>query len=265
MVATQVYYKQGFQKSVLDTHSWRKVDNSVSFIIPYLNKAQSVLDIGCGPGLILIDLANYVKSVTGIDPSEGVIEIANRTLSSFAQLYQDRVSFSIGSAYEIPFHDNLFEVVFAHQVVIHLADPVKGIEEMIRVCKPGGYVLVKDADLDMFTIFPKKYQTGINYYLKRSNTSSQRQAGRLLKVNFLDAGAREEDITFTSSVWNVNSPYERHRWADDVIERIKTGREIDYTADKASLDKTINTYTAWANDPEANMFMPHGEVAYKKV
>ena len=52
----------------------------------------------------------------------------------------------VGDVYQLGLADAAFDVVHAHQLVQHLADPVAALREMRRVCKPGGLVAVRDAD-----------------------------------------------------------------------------------------------------------------------
>ena len=50
-------YTHGHHASVLRTHSWRTVENSASYLVPYLHEGARILDVGSGPGTITIDLA----------------------------------------------------------------------------------------------------------------------------------------------------------------------------------------------------------------
>ena len=60
----------------------------------------------------------------------------------------------VGDVYQLGFADAAFDVVHAHQLVQHLADPVAALREMRRVCKPGGLVAVRDADYSAMTWHP---------------------------------------------------------------------------------------------------------------
>ena len=57
-----VYYKKGLQKEVSDTHSWRNVENSMAFMIKFINANHSILDVGCGPGTITNDKEKKVPN-----------------------------------------------------------------------------------------------------------------------------------------------------------------------------------------------------------
>jgi len=53
-------YTHGHHDSVLRSHRWRTAENSAGYLLPHLHAGQSLLDIGCGPGTITLDLARLV-------------------------------------------------------------------------------------------------------------------------------------------------------------------------------------------------------------
>lgn len=255
----QAYYSKGFSKAVSDTHNWRTVENAVPFIIPYLKKDQKLLDVGCGPGLILKDLANYVDEVVGIETGKELVEIARN------QCDNPNVTFEQATAYDLPFDDNSFDVVFASQVIIHLEDPVKGLKEMARVCKPGGFVCVKDADLELFTIYPEQYAPAIKEaYFARSPSTTSRIAGRELKANALKAGYGNDDIRYTTSTWSAGDHPGRKWWSDMYIGRLRNLNELDHEKDKQMINVAIKAWEQWTEDNEGVVILNHGEIVYKK-
>ena len=105
---------------------------------------RAVLDVGCGPGTITVDLAARVPEgqVTGIDAAAGVLAEARPKPSAAGQA---NVTFETGDVYRLAFDDATFDVVHAHQVLQHLSDPVAALTEMRRVCRPGGLVAAATA------------------------------------------------------------------------------------------------------------------------
>jgi ubiquinone/menaquinone biosynthesis C-methylase UbiE len=99
-------------------------------------KNWDVLDAGCGGGRYSAAWAKLgVKSVTGVDFSEiGIQTARERTASRFSN-----VKFEIGDVLAIPFPDNSFDCSFSNGVLHHTRDWKKGIHEMVRVLKPGGF------------------------------------------------------------------------------------------------------------------------------
>ena len=68
---------------------------------------------------------------------------------------QANIVFATSDVHALDFPDDTFDVVHAHQVLQHVADPVQALREMRRVCKPGGVVGVRDSDYAGFIWFPQ--------------------------------------------------------------------------------------------------------------
>ena len=94
-----------------------------------------MLDVGCGPGTITVDIARRVApgTVLGIEPVPEPLERARENAAGL-----DNVDFAIGDVYALDHPDDTFDVVHAHQVLQHLTDPVAALREMLRVCRPAG-------------------------------------------------------------------------------------------------------------------------------
>lgn len=261
MTSEQAYYSKGFSKEVSDTHSWRTVSNAVPYVIPYLKKSDKLLDVGLGPGTILRDFANYVGEVIGVEPTQELVDIA----SSQPDL-PSLVKFQLALVYNLPFEDNTFDIVHALQVVIHLAEPVKALKEMLRVCKPGGYVLLKDGDLKMMLIYPEKYEQVITGFFQQRprDLTTLAIAGRLLKAWAMAAGYEPSKIGFSALVWTISSDSDREHWANMYCKRIADSNESDYAANKKRLDGVIEAFGAWKRDPEGVILAVNGELVYQK-
>lgn len=99
----------------------------------------SVLDVGCGTGVVASRLAGRGYAVTGVDPSAGMLEHLRSA--------DPRVEAVRGSATELPFEDGRFDLTMCVAVMHHIAQPVavrESLAEMVRVTRPGGLVLVWD-------------------------------------------------------------------------------------------------------------------------
>lgn len=79
-VTTQDVYTHGHHASVLRAHSRRTVENSAAYLVPALEVGQRVLDVGCGPGSITVDLAARIApgEVVGVDTSAAVLDVARQ-------------------------------------------------------------------------------------------------------------------------------------------------------------------------------------------
>jgi SAM-dependent methyltransferase len=103
-----------------------------SRILAFLKPSDSVLDVGAGAGIIpQMNFRGLAGSVSGVD-------LDPRVLSN---PYLDVAK--LGDAGKIPFEDNMFDVVFADNVMEHLDNPVLVLSEIRRVLRPGGAFIFK--------------------------------------------------------------------------------------------------------------------------
>ena len=97
----------------------------------------NVLDVGCGLGGPCRMLAEEFNcTATGIDLSNEYIRTATG-LSKLVKL-DDKTTFIQGDATELPFDDNVFDVVWTQHVQMNIPDKIKFYSEIFRVLKPGG-------------------------------------------------------------------------------------------------------------------------------
>ena len=103
-----------------------------------------LLDCGCGPGDILMRIHRMAPTVflVGFDGSPAMIALAVKRIHE--QGLQDKIHFVQGDAKKINFLPHSLDVVISNSLVHHLLDPCPFWEEIRRVCKPNGVVLIRD-------------------------------------------------------------------------------------------------------------------------
>ena len=106
-----------------------------------------MLDVACGPGLMACAFAQRARRVTGIDLTPAMIEQAKKFQQAQGLA---NLTWHIGDVLPLPFADASFSVVFTRLSFHHFLDPKAVLTEMVRVCSPGGRVMV----VDMFTRDP---------------------------------------------------------------------------------------------------------------
>lgn len=100
-----------------------------------------VLDVACGPGRLTLDLAPHVRHVTGLDLTPGMLEQARAAL---AEAGIANAEFVAGDAAAMPFANASFDIVISSAAFHHFETPGRVLAEMVRVCRPGGRVVVSD-------------------------------------------------------------------------------------------------------------------------
>lgn len=106
-----------------------------------LTPAAQVLDVACGPGLVALALAPHAAHVTGLDVTPAMLDKA-RDLQRVRNVAN--ASWAPGRADALPFPDATFDAVVTRWSFHHLQNPAAALAEMIRVCRPGGRVVVAD-------------------------------------------------------------------------------------------------------------------------
>lgn|SRR5262245_32173151 len=111
----------------------------------YLGQDASVLEVAAGPGYFCIELAKLGDfKITGLDISDDLVEIARANASKAGV----KVDFIQGNASAIQAPDAAFDLVFCSWAVKNFMEPVKVLDEMYRVLKPGGTALIVDLNHD---------------------------------------------------------------------------------------------------------------------
>lgn len=245
-------YTHGHQEPVLRSHRWRTAENSAAYLLPHLRADMTLLDVGCGPGTITADLATRVASVRGIDPSASVIAEAK---AAFPDL-----DLAVDDLFELEGH---WDVVHAHQVLQHLADPVAALRKMASL---GSLVAARDSDYTWFQWSPDSPALDrwreIYLAVTRRNGANA-DAGRHLLRWAHAAGLT--DVTYTCSVWTFATPEDRAWWcgvwADRCLDSSFAQQAVDHgistTAELASL---ATGWREWAKDDDAVFVVPHGEI-----
>lgn len=123
----EYWTESGFCPSGSDDATLRKLLTS------YLPEGKRILDVGCGDGLnagkILSELGDYI----GVDVSETAVESARRN-GYDASLIEDAVA--------LPFEDETVDAAVSMEVIEHLMFPLRAVQEVSRVLRPGGVVLL---------------------------------------------------------------------------------------------------------------------------
>lgn len=102
---------------------------------------DEVLDVACGPGLVACAFARQARHVTGIDITPAMIAQAQKRQ---CEQHLANLAWAVGAAVPLPYADATFSLVITRYSFHHLLAPRRALTEMIRVCRPGGRVLVAD-------------------------------------------------------------------------------------------------------------------------
>lgn len=164
-----------------------------------------VLEIAPGPGYFAIELAKLTQcEITGLDISQTFVDIARKNAAEAGV----RVDFRHGNASDIPFAAEAFDFIFCRAAFKNFTEPVRALEEMCRVLKPGGQAVIIDLRRDAPRAVIEQAVNGMHLgvvnsfitkltfrfmLLKRAYTTKEIEQ-MIVKTNFLSAEIAEESI-----------------------------------------------------------------------
>lgn len=247
------------------SHRWRTARNSAAYLMGHLRRGDRLLDVGCGPGTLTVDLAREVHpgEVVAIDVADKVVVEAAGCAATSAVT---NISFRVGDFREAGIEPASFDVVHAHQVLQHLADPVGALAAMGELARPGGIVAARDADYGAFVWAPgeealTRWRDVYSAVARRNG--GEPDAGRWLLR--LARGAGLSEVAYSTSTWTFATPADRTWWAELWAERCISSsfaqQAVDYgVAEGAELVALAEGWRRWASQPDGVFIVPHGEI-----
>jgi SAM-dependent methyltransferase len=118
-------------------HWWHRARRRIilELLSKYTQKLNinRIIDIGCGTGGMLLHLNKFNVGIFGIDNSQDMVMFCK------ARGYTNVIC---ASAENIPFYDNSFDIITMLDVLEHIPDDIKVLQELIRICRPDGIMLL---------------------------------------------------------------------------------------------------------------------------
>jgi len=102
---------------------------------------DTVLDVACGPGLVVCAFAPHLRHATGIDVTPAMLGRAHKLAREKGL---SNIAWRNGDVYSLPYEDASFTIVVTRFSFHHFLDPAAVLREMVRVCAPEGRIVVVD-------------------------------------------------------------------------------------------------------------------------
>ncbi|KAM3414922.1 hypothetical protein BST61_g10063 [Cercospora zeina] len=272
-------YIPGHKPKHIQNHTWRTAENSCAYLLPTLQqKVKEIpqlkaLDCGAGPGTISASLAAYFPQghIIATDLSADVVAQAQ---AHAEKVGASNMSTQVASIFELPFPDNEFDLVHAQQILCHLNEPLPAVKEMLRVCKPGGVVALREGDMRMWSFYPEspelqEFHKAILATFEASGGSVD-MGPRLVSLA-LQAGVERDDIKASMGTWCYSTREERQMWMSTFAYRLREGgmrreileKELGWTAEQ--LDTIADACEKWIDAEDGCFGLMHGELIITKA
>jgi ubiquinone/menaquinone biosynthesis C-methylase UbiE len=156
-----------------------------------LTRSSRVLDVACGPGIVVEALARSAGEVVGCDITPAMLEKARARCAGVTNTL-----FTPGRAEALPFENAAFDVVVSRSAVHHFPDPTAAFREMARVVRAGGRVITVDVQS---AEAPDEAALHNALEILRDPSHVRMLPGSELHRSIVDAGlAIEEVVTWTN-------------------------------------------------------------------
>ena len=181
-----------------------------------------ILNIGCGPGLETQRLSSLVGSdgrVVGIDKSELMIGEARRRIAGTSL----PIEYGVGDAHHLDFTDHSFDLCRSERVLLYVEDLQRVLEEMLRVVRPGGHMVLYDLDYGGVVVDAPDCELTRRIGQILTDSAPHGWVGRQLPRFFREKGLL--DITISSHSVLLSFPLFR-RVAEGPLSRLLKAGEI---------------------------------------
>ena len=262
-MSTEVY-THGHHESVLRSHTWRTAENSAAYLLPELRPGLALLDVGCGPGTITIDLAQRVAPgrCAGIDRASKVIEKARAYAAGKGVgrrvLERGRVRAAVRGC-----------LVRRGARASGLATPDRsGARAARAAARAQARRAVRSARQRLLVLFVGAARSAARALARRCIArcaGATRRAGRGTVPQALGARRRLRDRKASSSTWTYADAeacaWWGGLWADRCLHSAFGDQAVQYgLATREELAEIAAAFRQWAAAPDAFFAVLHGEV-----
>lgn len=201
-----------------------------------LKPGESILDIGCGPGFLLNEMAEEIGPsglLRGIDVSADMIALASGRCAE-----KITIELQVADALKLPFVDETFDVAVSTQVYEYVADIATALREAWRVLRPGGRMLVLATDWES-SVWNNSDEARMARVLEAwRDHGAHSRLPRALPKRLRDAGFRLDRIEVIPI---INTEYDQNTYSHSMISTLAkfgVGRQ----------NFSVAELQAWADD-----------------
>ncbi|MGD0883115.1 MAG: methyltransferase domain-containing protein [Acidimicrobiales bacterium] len=243
--------------------SWRAVLQMLQ-----LPTEWSVLDVGCGYGILGFELAGQASMrVHGVDIEEDLVEDAKRIAEDLEDLgyFQpgSQVTFEVGDAMGLPVADHAYDFTVVRELLQFLPDPGAAVDEFVRVTVPGGHICLSDIDDQLYLTYPDPSPalTRLHGVFRQAQEAQggDRSIGRKLSTLLVGSGCEVASVVIVPEAQHLvasGTSFER----DLIIAQLEDARDRIVTTGLISADEFDANLAAVRAEPHVEQFRTNARV-----
>ncbi len=218
-VSPDVYNEAYYTAHYENEHKALKIERETrlkrSLELSKIKPGIKILDLGCGVGELCVQAANSGADVYGIDYSSEGISLANKRKKKFSIQLKKRLHYSVMDAAHLKFPDNFFDRIICIDVFEHIhREPLKKvIQEMTRVIKPNGRIVVETA--------PNKFFLGPVSYLAKKFLGWEKFESDEYHINIYDYFRLKQTLGKIPGKVNVTVLNDSHQFFSSRLHGVK--------------------------------------------
>jgi ubiquinone/menaquinone biosynthesis C-methylase UbiE len=266
--------KKYWKKFLIEQRKYQWFEDTVEKLADWmhLKHGMVVVDVGCGLGQLgLLYWPHFGRQgrYLGIDISHKLLQDAKNAAKNWTK--KGKSYFITGDAYKLPFPDAFADCVMCQTLFYHQRTPQIALSEMVRIAKPGGFIVCKDLDY-LATFLAKDFTSLPEFTLKEQLLSAKvllvshkgkiklgrgdNSIGRKIPMMMKEAGLVDIDIRNNDLVYFLQPPYgsPRQQYYISILKKRLRRKKDDLTWWKQAKEEFL------AGGGEKNDF-----IRYKKV
>jgi len=209
---------QDRQNRFLIQAQWTRALRLYFFELLNIQQMEKILDMGCGTGALLPDLQSLSPAdIFGSDILEEHLLVAQQTCPE--------CNLNSADVHHLPYPDNIYDMVLSHYFLMWVGNPAKALEEMIRITKPGGYIVAfAEPDYGGRIDFPPEFFNMGEYQISGLlKAGADPKMGRKLPSLFLDSGLTDIQTGVYEGRWEQKPSQEEIESEWQVLEEDLAG------------------------------------------
>jgi SAM-dependent methyltransferase len=220
-----------------------------------LRAGMQALDVGCGGGVVTLELARLVGTggfVVGLDVDTAIVALAQQDAASAGM---HNIEFRRADALQLD-EPSTYDLVYARFLLTHLAEPQQALAGMVRAARPGGLLVAEDIDLTGSFCYPPHpaFQRQLDLYTQViRHTGGDPAIGLRLTDLFLQAGLHDVDLHVVQPVYRED---EGKHLFQITLERVAGALTAAEIANAAEVAATVAELAAFAERRDTIIGLP---------